>query len=200
VPRFYKGVGVGTFFHGTDLRISGLSARSPAASYTVNVAMQHIARATTNSPCISLSRSYGVAEMYARDASRAFPTSANPDFVYEVDIPDPPPRGVTVVDPVIEVAAQNANPLISISYHHDGDMNFLLGVANPIGMSAHLTAPAKQPGGSGGAPRAPKLTIELETLCVPCETLKFWCLVPCLPHVLLTGIMCTDGEKSHGGT
>lgn len=64
---------------------------------------------------------------------------------------------------MIEVAAQNANPLISISYHHDGDMNFLLGVANPIGMGAHLTAPAKQPGGSGGTRRAPNLTIELET-------------------------------------
>ena len=163
MPRFYKGVGVGTFLHGTDLRVSGISPRSPGASYTVNVAMQHIVRATTNSPCISLSRSYGVAEMYARDASRAFPTAANPAYVYEVDIPDPPPPGVTVLDPVIEVAAQNANPLISISYHHDGDMNFLLGVANPIGMGAHLTAPAKQPGGSGGTRRAPNLTIELET-------------------------------------
>jgi hypothetical protein len=64
---------------------------------------------------------------------------------------------------VIEVAAQNANPLISISYHHDGDMNFLLGVADPTRMAAHLTAPAKHPGGRGGAPRAPNLTIELET-------------------------------------
>src|SRR6516162_8720378 len=156
MPCFYKGVGVGTFLHGTDLRVSGISPRSPGASYTVNVAMQHIVRATTNSPCISLSRSYGVAEMYARDASRAFPTVANPAYVYEVDIPDPPPPGVTVLDPVIEVAAQNANPLISISYHHDGDMNFLLGVADPVGMGAHLTAPAKQPGGSGGTRRAPK--------------------------------------------
>jgi hypothetical protein len=163
MPRFYKGVGVGTFLHGTDLRVSGINSRAPGASYTPTVAMHHIARATTNSPCISLSRSYGVAEMYARDASRAFPTAANPAYVYEVDIPDPAPPGVRVLDPVNEVAALNTNPLVSISYHHDGDMNFLLGVVNPIGMVAHLMAPAKQPAGSSGTPRPPNLSIALET-------------------------------------
>jgi hypothetical protein len=162
MPRFYKGVGVGTFLHGADLRISGISPQSSGASYTLNVAMQHIARATTNSPCISLTRSYGIAEMYARDASRAFPTSAVPAYVYELDITDPPPPGVTVLDPVSQVAAQHTNPLIQISYHHDGDMNFLLGVVDPITMAAHLSAPVKQPGG-GGTPRQPNLSIELET-------------------------------------
>jgi hypothetical protein len=29
MPRFYKGVGLGTYLHGTDLRLNGLSARMP---------------------------------------------------------------------------------------------------------------------------------------------------------------------------
>ena len=81
MPRFYKGVGVGTFLHLTDLRATGVNSRMPGSPYNVNTVMQHIARGTTESPCISLTRSYGVAEEYAIDASRAFPTSATPAYV-----------------------------------------------------------------------------------------------------------------------
>jgi hypothetical protein len=160
---FYKGVGVGTFLHPADLRVSGISPRAPGALYDVNAAMQHIARATTNSRCVSLTKSYGVAEMYARDASRAFPTVATPAYVYHIVIDDPPPAGVEVRDPVAEVARINSNPLISPSYHHDGDMNFLLGVVNPTAMAVHLTPPIRQPPGGTGTSRAANLSIELET-------------------------------------
>jgi hypothetical protein len=146
MPRFYKGVGLGTFLHGVDLRASGLTARMPASLYNIDTVMHHIARgATAISPCISLSRSYGVAEDYAINGGTTFPSAANPAYVYEVDIPDPPPTGMTVIDPIAAVAANNSNPLSSLSYHHDGDMAFLLGVVDPSSMGAHRAAPIRIP-------------------------------------------------------
>jgi hypothetical protein len=126
--------------------------------------MNHIARATTSSPCISLTRSYGVAEEYAVDGSRALPTSTNPAYVYEIDIPDPAPAAMTVLDPVVVVASNQNNPLASLSYQHDGDMDFLLGVVDPAGMAAYLGTPIRVPKGGAPTPRPANLTIELETV------------------------------------
>jgi hypothetical protein len=125
--------------------------------------MHHIARGTTTSPCISLTRSYGVAEDYAIDASRILPTATTPAFVYEIDIPNPAPTGMTVIDPVAEVAASHNNPLASLSYHHDGDMAFLLGIVDPGGMVTHLTTPIRAPRGSTATPRPANLSLQLET-------------------------------------
>jgi hypothetical protein len=161
---FYKGVGVGTYLHINDPKTGGIPPRSPALSYNVGVAMRHIARATTTSPCVSLTRSYGVAEMYAREASLTFPTPAVQAFVYEVDIPDPVPPGLTLIDPVKEIGATLPSPVTSLSYFHDGDKDFILGVASPSLMATHLHAPIRQPPGSGGANRPANLTLELEAL------------------------------------
>ena len=54
MARFYKGIGVGTFLHAIELRASGISPRAPGVPYSPNALLQHIARATTLSPCISL--------------------------------------------------------------------------------------------------------------------------------------------------
>ncbi len=161
---FYKGVGVGTFLYGNDPRINGMPPRAPAITYNAGVAMRHIVRATTVSPCVSLTRSYGVAEMYAREASLTFPSVTSPAYVYEVDIPDPIPTGITLIDPVREVAATLPSPVTSLSYFHDGDKEFILGVASPTLMATHLNAPIRQPPGSGGASRSAVLTLELEAL------------------------------------
>ena len=60
------------------------------------------------------------------------------------------------------------DPLAQASYHHDGDMNFLLGVINPIAMSGYLNTPIRQPGQSagtaGGTPRPANMSLELEAL------------------------------------
>jgi len=164
MPRFYKGVGVGTHLHQFDLRAVGINARMPALPFNLNSVMHHIARGTTTSPCISLTRSYGVAEEYAIDASRATPTATIPAFVYEIDIPDPAPRGMLVVDPIVEVGSGINNPLASPSYHHDGDMDFLLGVVDPTGMVHHLGAYIRTPQGTTPAVRSANLSLELETL------------------------------------
>jgi hypothetical protein len=161
---FYKGVGVGTFLHVNDPRLNGMPPRALAMTPNPNALMQHIARGTTFSPYVSLTRSYGIAEMYAREASQIFPTATTPAYVYEVDIPDPVPPGITLLDPVKDVAATLPSPATALSYFHDGDKDFILGVASPTLMATHLLAPVRQPPGGGGAPRGANLTIELETL------------------------------------
>ena len=49
-------------------------------------------------------------------------------------------------------------------YQHDGLPNFLIGIADPISMRHFLEQHIIQPPTSGGTPRTPNLTIELETL------------------------------------
>ena len=164
MARFYKGIGVGTFLHASDLRTIGLSPRMPAAAYSMSALMQHIARATTTSCCISLTRSYGIAAWYARNG-RAVSGPGAPGHVYEIEIPDPPPSGsVTVHDPVREVSAHYPNPVAPSFYHHDGDHEFLLGVVNPSHMQRFLRKPVVHPPGSGATPRPPTLSIELEAM------------------------------------
>jgi len=161
VARFYRGVGVGTYHHSIDLRVTGISPANPGAQYNPTTVMHHIARGAVTSPFISLTRSYGVAEDYARNRSRTAPTRTNPAHVYEIDIPDPPPAGVLIIDPLYVVAAQHQNPLASISYHHDGNQDFLVGVVNP---SMGRPTKVRFPPNMTGAPRSPNLTIELETM------------------------------------
>jgi hypothetical protein len=163
MPRFYKGVGLGTYLHGVDLRTSGLTARMPGSLYNIDTVMHHVARGTITTRCISLTRSYGVAEDYALNGRILSPTAANPAFVYEIDIADPPPTGMTVIDPVAVVAAGHSNPLVSISYHHDGDMEFLLGVVDPTKLVGHLSTPIRTPRGTTPTPRPAILSLPLET-------------------------------------
>jgi hypothetical protein len=159
----YKGVGVGTFLH-SAIPITEFRARIPSIPGNIDSIMRHITLGTTASPYISLTRSYGVAEGYAVEAGRVFPTAAVPAYVYEFNISDPPPAGVEVIDPVAEVAAHNQNPLLPISYHHDGAADFLLGVIDPNRMAAHLNAPIRTPKGSAPTARPANLTIQLETI------------------------------------
>lgn len=162
MPRFYKGVGVGTFLHRFDLRTRGIAPQNPGSVFNVHTVSHHIARATTTTPCISLTRSFGVGRSYAL-GGRVRPTSRRPAHVYEIDIPDPPPSGMQVIDPIQVMMAANGNPLSSV-YQHDGPPDFLLGVVSPSLMKAHLAAPTPQPPGSGGTPRPPNLSIELEAM------------------------------------
>ena len=67
---FYKGVGVGTYLHTNDPRTIGMPSRASGMANNIDATMRHVARGTTVSPYVSLTRSYGVAEMYALEASR----------------------------------------------------------------------------------------------------------------------------------
>ena len=127
MPHFYKGVRLGTFSHGIDFRVTRIQSRNPGVAYSVAALMDHIAGSTQMSPLISLTRSYGVAEMYARDGALSL-SAAQPSYVYVINIDNSSPSGVIVKDPIFEIAESVKNPLVSPSYHHDGDKTFILGV------------------------------------------------------------------------
>jgi hypothetical protein len=99
--------------------------------------------------------------MYARDGALSL-SASQPSYVYVINIDDPPPSGIIVKDPIFEVADSVKNPLVSPSYHHDGDKTFILGVVNPVAMYHYLTNPAPQP--PGQMPKVPNLTRELQAL------------------------------------
>lgn len=128
--------------------------------------VNHIRLTATNSPYVSLTRSYGVAEHYAMFCGLSVPTISMPAFVYEITIPDPLPPGVNLklIDPVKEIALHLPEPTSSFSYQHDGSPDFLLGVVDPARMASYLTAVCPQPPPHSGTPRSPNLTPELETL------------------------------------
>jgi hypothetical protein len=67
MTHFYKGVGVGTFLHPTDLRVHGIVPALPGATFNVGMAMQHVRQGPHRTPCVSITRSYAVAESYARN-------------------------------------------------------------------------------------------------------------------------------------
>jgi hypothetical protein len=160
---FYKGISPGTHWHGTNLRLTGLSPRPPGMSPSLDGLMRHICDGTTHSCYISLSRSYGVARAYAC-MGRIPPSPSNSGHVYVVEINAVSPPIAAVIDPVAEIASQNASSLARLSYHHDGDQNFLLGVVDPTNMSHHLASPVQDPPGSARPPRQAHLSKELQTL------------------------------------
>jgi hypothetical protein len=164
MPLFYRGAGVGTYWHEQDARLTGFTPQSPGMATSIDRLIVHISNGTTSSPYVSLTRSYGVAWNYAMFFGRTQPTATNPAYVYELEINDPLPAGLLLIDPVKEIAAEAPSPAQSFSYHHDGSSSFLLGVIDPTGMEQFLRMPALQPPPGGGAQRPPNLTKQLETL------------------------------------
>ncbi len=111
----------------------------------------HISKGTAISSYISLSRSWAVAWDYAVFAGSAQPlaTQGNPGYIYEIDIPDPTPLGLTIIDPVREVARKLPSPMQGMTYKHEGRQEFLLGIVLPRQHGKVLTAPCPQPPHSG---------------------------------------------------
>ena len=162
---FYRGAGINTYWYLNDPIEQGFVARAPGMTPTTTRQMLHIARSTVNSPFISLTRSYGVAWRYAMVSSEKIPTLRDPAYVHEIEIQEPLPPGLHLLDPVKEVA-QMLPPSTSSGppYQHDGLPDFLLGIVDPGNMGHFLTQHTMQPPSSEGTPRSPNLTIELETL------------------------------------
>jgi len=105
--------------------------------------------------------------------------------VYEITLPDPP-TGIEVIDPVAHVASGLTDPRVSPSYHHDGNMAFLLGVVDPDTMDAHLKTPICTPKGSTPTPRPANLTIQLETLVRALRDAEVL-IMGAIPHTYITG-------------
>jgi hypothetical protein len=160
---FYRGAGVATYWHGRDARRVGFKPQNPGQHPTPRRLAMHIARGTVTSPYVSLTRSYGVAEDYAK-FGRAQPTRERPAYIYEIELNEPLPTGLQLIDPVQFLANGFPPPTADISYHHDGDTSFLLGVVSPSRMGEFLGQRAKQPPPGEGTPRPPNLSMELEAM------------------------------------
>lgn len=163
MPIFYKGAPVGTHWHDRDASRTGFrSRRSAGKADRLNTQrlMEHIARGTTTSPFISLTRSYEVALTYAQIWQRP-PEVGEAGVVYEVEIREN--DLVDLLDPVKEVAAELPDPF-QVAYQHDGPPDFLLGVVAPTRFSEYWDQDYAQPPGNHGTRRPPTLSIQLETL------------------------------------
>lgn len=164
MPFFYRGAGVGTYWHQRDARLDGFVARRPGQTASKDQLIKHIARGTVDTPYVSLTRSYGIAWTYAIQFGQGTPSEAKPAFVYEIELNEPLPPGLELIDPVTYLAGKFPPPTADASYYHDGDSEFLLGVINYTQMKASLTQTVKNPPSAQGTPRAPNLSPELETL------------------------------------
>jgi hypothetical protein len=160
MPVFlYKGVGVGTHHHPTDLRLSGIAPANPGGVHSPPNVEKHIAHGSKTTPYVSLTKSYGVARDYAMNGGFHAPTLAVPAYVYEFLVPD----NVSTIDPVAYIASHYTNPLVSPSYHHDGDQQFLGFVAYPTSYPTS-PGPAPRPPGAAPATSTPMLHIQLEAI------------------------------------
>ena len=155
---FYRGAGINTYWYLNDPMEQGFIARAPGMTPTTTRQMLHIARSTVNSPFVSITRSYGVAWHYAMLSSGRVPTPEDPAYVHEIEIQEPLPPGVHLVDPVKDVAQMLPSPTNpGPPYQHDGLPNFLLGIVEPGRMANYLTQYAKQPPSSEGTPSPTEL-------------------------------------------
>jgi len=125
--------------------------------------VQHIARGTTISPFVSLTRSYGIPCGYALSGDE-LPTAAQPAYVYRIEIETQDGHETKLLDPVTEIARHLQSPYEWKSYHHDGESSFLLGVVDPDRHAAELRRETRFPPGDRPTPRAPQLHAELEAL------------------------------------
>ena len=162
---FYRGSGIGTYWHLNDPTERGFTARAPEMTSTITRLMLHIARSTVNSPFISITHSYAVAWRYAMSSSTRVPTASEPAYVHEIEIQEQLPPDLKLLDPVKEVAQTLPSPTSpGPPYQHDGLPDFLIGIVDPRNMGHFLEQHSVQPPSSEGTPRPPNLTIELETL------------------------------------
>lgn len=163
MASFYRGAGPGTYWAVNDARIRGFVPQRPGATPNVTRLMSHIRVGTTTSPYISLSRSFGVARDYARVGTTGTADPSRPGHVYEIELTDPVPAGLQILDPVQEIALVLNSPLTTPTYHHDGDQSFVLGVIDPDNNRHLLAAPIHTPL-SGATSRPANLSEHLETL------------------------------------
>lgn len=162
MPIFFRGAGLGTYWHpaNNDARLHGFTPHVPGMARSHSRLMQHIAEATTSSPYVSLTRSWGVALSYALNG-RAPATQTDPAYIYEIEIDNPLPLGLVLLDPVKEVV-NAVPPPTGMPYQHDGSPDFLLGIVDPIGQQQFLNQVRPHP--PGGVSRPPNLSLELTTI------------------------------------
>lgn len=163
MPLFYRGAGVGTWWHTNDPRINGFAAHSPATLASPVRLMEHIQTGPHASPYISLTRSYGVALHYAMEFGRARPTDSTKAYVWEIELNDPLPPNLKLYDPLTVIAELIPSPLASISYQHDGAPTCLVGLID-LAQAPRLAEPRPMPPNANPPHMAPNVSAELKAL------------------------------------
>src|SRR5258708_4676541 len=145
MPVYYRGAAPGTYWNANDARLSGFIPRSPGVSQSASRIIQHVSNGLTQSPYVSLTRSYPVALHYALESGTSQPTIHAPGYVYLLEIDDT--SGAQLIDPVQVIAAGAAGPFSDPGYQHDGHPTVILGVASPL-MAFFLRIPIQLPRGT----------------------------------------------------
>jgi hypothetical protein len=163
MARYYRGAGIRTHWHSNDARTTGFSAAQVGTPAGQQAIINHVSFALTDrSPYISMTRSYEVAEHYAKYFGHEYPSAGAPAFVYEIEF-DPVPDGLQLYDPVIELAKALPSPLAPPPfYQHNGAPDVLLGIVNRSLFGDFLLRAAKNPGIPTGAP--PQISDQLIAL------------------------------------
>ena len=166
MPYFYRGAGVGTYWHTNNAQLDGFLARRPTEEPSRYLTIRHIQNGSDFDPYIFLTRSYEVAEAYAFAWSRERPTESVPAYVYEiyVDRSDEETGAVKLIDPVVEIVRQWPEPVEDSTFHHDGGQDFLHAVIDPVRFRNVFERPYKQAPPAQGTPRQPLLRAELEAM------------------------------------
>lgn len=162
---FYRGAGLGTHWHTNDARASGFSALNPSLDDSVEQVIRHISTGTSDSPYVSLTRSYEVAWTYAVYFGKedwGVASEDKPGYVYELEIDDV--SRAKVIDPITRISSNLPSSVASVSYQHDGGQDVLLGLVNPRRYRRILRRHVKQPPPAGATPRGARITGEVEAI------------------------------------
>ncbi len=162
---FFRGAGVGTYWHLNDARIRGFVAQSPGNSLSVDSIKRHIRNGTTVSAFISMTRSYEIAWTYALYCGYSAPTATTPAYVYEIEIDTPALQRVEVLDPIREIVNATPPPLAPGChyYQHDGAQDLLIGLVDFKRHGKILKKGIRSPM-AGATPRSAIISEELETM------------------------------------
>jgi hypothetical protein len=160
---FYRGAGVGTWWHKNDPRHSGFTPQASGMPPGLDRLMAHISHGTKDSPYVSLTRSYGVARSYALKAGHIPPTPTSPALVWEIELTDPLPAGLTLYDPVQVVAAEVPTPTSGNPYQHDGAQNTLIALID-TSQASLLKEPCPMPRGCNPPHPLPHISTHIRAI------------------------------------
>jgi hypothetical protein len=161
MARYYKGAGVGTHWHGNDARLTGFVPAAGGMPANIDMVKDHIVnQLVQRSPYISLTRSWEIAECFARYGGKIYPSRTTPAYVYVIDIPDS--TAVSLIDPIQEVAGALGTPFSAQFYQHDGGQDLILGLADSANFGHVLARPIRMQGIPTG--QGPSITKDLHAL------------------------------------
>jgi hypothetical protein len=158
MARYYKGAGVGTFWHANDARLAGFTPAAGGRPASTDTIKDHIVnQLVKRGPYISLTRSWEIAECFATYGGNIYPTKTSPAYVYVIDIPNS--SAASLIDPVQELAAALGTLFASQSYQHDGGQDVILGLADSANFGHVLARPIRMQGNPTG--QGPAITRDL---------------------------------------